>query len=849
MARPISHQLLISMAHRAIALSGQKETESATFGSLTAADVIRAPIVQRKIPVDFRSLLKPYKSAGRLCLRIERLPQGAKLSAGRRSTDNSWSLASDELEDLHYLVSSNVAPDHELTVRVMTFQDDSVSTLKVVQYAISASDAVPAQTGRDPQGHDPIMRSQLSEMHSLFAVRESELVELRAALQRAISEKDAELELARNAWALELDRSVAEAVAQCRLHDQLENDAKEADRKNRAAQDLLLAKQTIAAELERVKEEFERRSEIERQNWQAEAERRLETARQAWQADADESAAKERKRWSADTDQQIEAARKAWQSQSDERKRTDLERWKADAEKRIEAERHKWHSQSDKHAARERERWKADAEQRIEAARRAWQAESDERRRVELEGWKADAEKRIEEERGKWLAEGRGDAGTELERSRAEFESRIDAECRKWQLQAAEEARKERDRWRVDTEQRIEAARRACQAEVEEHAATERARLQADAERQLEAERQNWQAQAGEQAKKERDRWEADAEQRMEAARWACLAEADEHVAAERARLQAETGQHIEAERQRLDNEFRAASKAATESLRVSAEPSASEDSKVEHGAIQKIAAETNKNRQLSAALVAEADKCREMEKVLAAMTLRCENAERALTTVEPRTPAADPEDGYVKSLRLEIANLRKSLASQAAELGRARAALDQTRPLHIQRGPENRPLGNLRDVLAEDEDTTAQDKGKGLVRDCIVVAAVVIPLVLFYPWFAGYLPQQVRTSIAFATGGLLSVDEEKPAVPHASAHKATPPPQIKRPTAIASRVLNVHDTPALKGTVIFSLPKNASVVVLETHGNWTRVVVPAEAGGKTQQGWVYSAYLQDKDN
>lgn len=833
------------MAHRAIALSGQKETEPATFGSLTAADVIRAPIVQRKIPVDFRSLLKPFKSAGRLSLRIERLPQGAKLSAGRRSTDNSWSLASDELEDLHYLVSSNVAPDHELTVRVMTFQDDLVSTLKVVQYAISASDAVPAKTGRDPQGHDPTIRSQLSEMHSLFAVRELELVELRAALQRAISEKDAELEQARNAWALELDRSVAEAVAQCRLHDELENDAKEADRKNKVAQDLLLAEQRITAELERLKVEFERRSEIERQNWQVEAARRLDAARQAWQADADESTAKERKRWNADTDQRIEATRQAWQAQSDERRRAELEKWKADAEKRIETERNKWQSQSDKHAAKERERWKTDAEQRMEAARQAWQAESDERRRVELESWKADAEKRVEEERCKLLAEGSEHAGSELERSRAEIESRIDAERQNWHQQAAKEAKEERDRWQVDTEQRIEANRRACQAEAEEQVAAERARLQAEAERQLEAERQNWQAQAGEQAKKERDRWEADTEQRMEAVRRACLAEADEHVAAERARLQAEIGQHIEAERQRLDDEFQAASKAA-ESLRESAVPSAAVD---EHGAIQRIAEETDKSRQLSAALVAEANKCREMEKVLAAMTLRCESAERALTSADPRTPAADPEDGYVKSLRLEIVNLRKSLASQAAELGRARADLDQTRPLHIQRGPENRPLGNLRDVLAEDDETTAPAEGKGLVRDCIVVAAVVIPLVLLYPWFAGYLPQQVRSGIAFATGGLLSVDEEKPAVPHAPVHKVAPAPQIKRPTAIASRALNVHDLPALKGTVIFSLPKSTSVVVLETHGNWTRVEVPTEGAGNTQQGWVYSAYLQDKDN
>ena len=158
--------------------SGQKETETAAFASLTAADIVRAPIVQRRMPVDFRPLLKPHKKAGRLCLRIERMAQGARISAGRRNTDNSWSLASDELEDLHYpgLVqcrpgSRAYRPDNE-------FRGWRGIDLEGVQYVVSASDAVPEQTGRDPHGHDPVIPSQLSEMHSLFAVRESELTEL-----------------------------------------------------------------------------------------------------------------------------------------------------------------------------------------------------------------------------------------------------------------------------------------------------------------------------------------------------------------------------------------------------------------------------------------------------------------------------------------------------------------------------------------------------------------------------------------------------------------------------------------------------------------------------------------------
>jgi hypothetical protein len=48
-----------------------------------------------------------------------------------------------------------------------------------------------------------------------------------------------------------------------------------------------------------------------------------------------------------------------------------------------------------------------------------------------------------------------------------------------------------------------------------------------------------------------------------------------------------------------------------------------------------------------------------------------------------------------------------------------------------------------------------------------------------------------------------------------------------------------------VKGTVVVTLQKSASVLVLEEQGNWTRVEVSAKtAAEKPVQGWVYSAYL-----
>ena len=118
------------MAPQATATSRKKtEVGLPAFASITAADIVRAPTVQRSIPLDLLPLLKPFKKSGRLALRIERLPQRAKLSAGRRNSDASWSLASDELEALNYLPPSIIQAAHELTIRIMKFDEADIDNM------------------------------------------------------------------------------------------------------------------------------------------------------------------------------------------------------------------------------------------------------------------------------------------------------------------------------------------------------------------------------------------------------------------------------------------------------------------------------------------------------------------------------------------------------------------------------------------------------------------------------------------------------------------------------------------------------------------------------------------------
>src|SRR5690348_15403456 len=66
----------------------------------------------RSITLDLAPLLAPYKGKGKLTLRIERMPQQARLSAGQNNGDNSWSLALDDLDGLQYFPPAGLSEEH-----------------------------------------------------------------------------------------------------------------------------------------------------------------------------------------------------------------------------------------------------------------------------------------------------------------------------------------------------------------------------------------------------------------------------------------------------------------------------------------------------------------------------------------------------------------------------------------------------------------------------------------------------------------------------------------------------------------------------------------------------------------
>ena len=905
--------------------SKKKEVIPPAFASITAADIIRAPVVERTVPLDLLPLLKPFKRQGRLSLRIERLPQRAKMSAGRRNSDGSWSLASDELSDLNYLVPSNVPVEHELTIRVMGLEEGAPTTLKVLQYPIRLEEtpepsALDDAICRSSEVHDPVLRSQLGEMQSLFAVRESELTELRAAVQQAKNETAAELQKARAAWEQELEQRLAEVSEQAdqrQEHEHKKRDAKSHTTLKQAEERWRMQEsvRTAAAHAEWQRQVAHERAEHLDKNTKLETSlaaetdkrRKLEAAlahavTQARPSTASGEHAKELDRvrgelaniQAALAERELELARnrdeqgkerQGWTAQSSQRLEAEQKRWQAETELRVEAERQKWQAETVQRVTGERDRLSAQTGQQVEAERKRWQAETERRAEAERQRWQVETAQRIEAERQKWQSDADQRVAAERERLRAESAQQLEAE---------------RQRWQAETAQRIENERQALGPQAEQRVVAERERWLAEAKQQLESEHRRWQAEADHLAAKERQVWQVQTDQRLEQERkrheaesLASLKRAEESwKAQEAARAAAASAEWQQLSARILLDEKDKASKLEV-SLAVEADKSRKLEAALAHALTQakqapspgedaldrlreelaaaqaalaaretelvRSRAEREQERnhwqqEAQASLDAKAAMWKAEEAVrlkvmaeargqsdeaLAQMTARCESAEQALTEIRSRSTASRADDGYIESLRSEVAELRNALVKSETELGWARSALDQAQPLHIRRAVENLPIGASLPQAQEEETETTGSSKRALVRDFLIVIAVVVPAILFYPWFAGYLPEGVRNSLATVTGGLLSTGNERPAATLPAAAPA-PAPVVQHPSIATSRSLKVRATPSTKGDVVVSLEKGATLVLLEQNGNWTHVEVPAT----NQQGWVLSSNL-----
>ncbi|HKU64629.1 MAG TPA: SH3 domain-containing protein [Rhizomicrobium sp.] len=776
------------MAHRGTASTKKAEAVAPAFASVTAADIIRAPVVQKAIPLDLAALLVPYKRHGRLTLRVERMPQRAKLSAGRNNGDGSWSLASDELEDLNYLVPSSLCGGHELSVRIVSFDNATAHTLKVIPLAIPSwdndADGPPAENvvRTLAETHDPILHNELSKMQSLFAVRDSDLAELRAALKQANAQKEAELAAARASWEAQLTQRLADAAALAKAENERERLSWQIAQQGQAAHTEALIREQIAQEVGRAKAEADQLLEAERRHWQAQAEQRV---------------AEEHSRLKAQTDQQFEAERKHWQALAEQRV----------AEERIESG------------------------QQLDAERKHWQILTEQKVAEEHIRGKAEADQRVEAERQRWQAQAHDSGAAERHRLLTEADARLAAEQKRWQDQAEQRIAAERQRWQSESDQRLEAERQRWANDSLAAASQAEARWKSEETVRASAALAEWQQQTARLLAVESDKG-----RKLEAALAAALTAAPAQPASV---LMADTGGP---EIERLRQELAALQNVLPERDREIAQLRDAlnqQRARQESEAAQAAAAQVWKSEEAARVQVANARA--ESQDAIAAATARAENAERMLAEAQGAPAAEVPrwDDGYVDGLRRDISTLRAALVNREVELGHARAALDQARVQQVVQRPGNAPIRRF--AGPDDQEEASSGAKPTFVRDFFIMAGILVPMILGYPYLAGYLPDGVRAGIATATGGLLSVRMEP-----APAPRPVPPPApvVPRPTATVARTANVRDTPTAKGAVLVTLPRDAVVIVLQTSGNWTQVEVPAR-GSKPQQGWMFNTYLK----
>ena len=167
-------------------------TDIADIYALASAEKLVAPPA---VPLDLKPLISPYRRYGRFTLRIENLPQSARLSAGQNNGDRTWSLALDELDDLFYFPPAGIDNEHTLAIRVITKDDTGASTIALIDYritgAIECKSAVSSLPQRITRKSDPIeiqqdetSRKETSFLKEAIAERDLQLKRLRASSEQ-----------------------------------------------------------------------------------------------------------------------------------------------------------------------------------------------------------------------------------------------------------------------------------------------------------------------------------------------------------------------------------------------------------------------------------------------------------------------------------------------------------------------------------------------------------------------------------------------------------------------------------------------------------------------------------------
>jgi Bacterial SH3 domain len=255
----------------------------------TGAGRVRGTIAEAQptnawIAFDIAHLLAPFRKHGRLSVRVERVPQLARFSAGRNNGNNSWSFATDELNELRYLPAEGTEDGHSLTIRVIDLEQGG-STLAVRDFAVAPA------TKRMAEHHDGDTESN----SQAFATGSRAAQRLHDGIETDRRAFDAELAAARAAWQIEVDALLKAASGHAIAALEAARATWQSDESARIAETERNARQRLA-EARALWERDAQVIEDSEKSWKAGEQERRDAAERRWQeataaAEAREAAA------------------------------------------------------------------------------------------------------------------------------------------------------------------------------------------------------------------------------------------------------------------------------------------------------------------------------------------------------------------------------------------------------------------------------------------------------------------------------------------------------------------------------------------------------------------------------
>ena len=865
--------------------------------------VAEAPPAPRAIAVKLGPLLSPYKKRGRLSLRIERLPQLARLSAGRNNGDNSWSLSLDELEDLTYTPPPGMVETHSLAVRIIGL-DGGGSTLAVLEFPVSPDEpeigtgdagfaAQDDAAGPGDLTQLGLLRDELTEVKATLAERESDLAKARqkAEQSRPASQADESKFTSLSAGLLVRKGEAGpsklapegDEIALRHLREELAG-----TRASLANREAALAEARLALEMAREREQHESAAALSKAKmawasdeaarlaaaqaqWQeastkalAEARLAVEQARERGQKESDAALSKAKMAWTSEEAARLAAAQAQWEEKS--KKALAEARIRAEAEARLAVEQARERNQHESEAALSKAKaaWISEEAARLAAVQARDSAHASEQRRLreELAATQASLSNRETA-----LAEARLAVEQARERAQQESEAALSKAEKVWKADEAARLVAAQAQWQQTSTRALSEARAQAGTVQDSGNATELRRLRdelatmqaslsnretalAEARSAVEQARERGLQESEAALSKAKIAWKAEEAARLAAAEhiWQqksgkILAEASQRLEAAEAalkepRVRAETAhesgnaielsrlrQELAATQARLGNRESALAEAhlALEQARERGPESDAALSKVE------LAWKADEAARLAAAQAQWEEKS---AIALAEATQRLEAAEAALK--QARVRAETPHDSgnaiELRRLHQELAATQANLAYRERELAEARLTLQQADELpetKIVLTPDR--MGNAVGRLEPQMDRPAKSH---LMRDMVVVGALVVSAIVFYPRIEAFFPQI----------GTIFGDALAPAgVPQPASPKIA-----ERPLTLVIHGANVRSGPSSTADVVSTLQRGASVVTLEQRGSWTLVRIPGESGKtEPQQGWVFSSFLE----